>query len=565
MKISKILLFTLIPMAIFVGCQKELSVENGAPVAGTLQKGINGDCLPGSVNGVFIADTVLTVNNFIEVEIDITATGVYSIKSDTLNGYSFSDAGTFGVTGVQKVKLKASGTPVSPGINSFTISFGSSSSCTIDVIVLPSGTAAATFSLGGTPGACSGAIVNDTFTSGTPLTASNSITFNVMVTSAGTYTLNTNTVNGISFSQSGFFSTPGPQTVTLTGTGTPVAAGVNNYTVTAAASSCTFSIDVQSGAGTNPATFTLGGAPNACTGFLSAGVYMAGAPLSAGNTVSLEVNVTVPGTYTISTNTVNGISFSKSGTFAAIGNAQTIVLNGTGTPVATGTFNFTATSGTNSCTFSIIVIANTAPVNNDYFPLTAGSFWTYETDNPLITDSLYIFNSSSATINGNSYRYFAFGAGPVGSSSDDSIAYRKAGNDYFEYHITDLYATFTFETPVEADINFLKENAPAGTTWETPEFSGMIDPGTGTTVPAKVKYSYTITNANTSIIINGVTFNNVIHVSWKSKENINNAGYVDAISYNSYYAKGIGLIKLTGISTAFPIPVTNQIRYYQIF
>lgn len=564
MKLHKILLTAIITMlGVFFSCQKEYSVENGAPATGTLKSNVSGDCLPSSINGVYIADTAITASNFIEVEVDVTSLGFYTIKSDTLNGYSFTDAGTFGVGGVQKVKLKGYGKPLSAGTNSFTITFGASS-CILDVVVLPSTTSAANFSLGGSPNVCTGAAANGSYVAGTALVAGDSVTISVVVASAGTYSINTNTVNGISFSQSGFFSTTGPQTVTLLGAGTPVAAGANNYTVTAGTGSCTFSIDVLPLSGSAAAVFTLGGAPNSCTGFVLNGAYQAGTPLTAGNTVTLQVNVTTAGTFTITSNTVNGISFSKTGTFATAGNSQTVILTGTGTPAAAGTFNFTATAGTDNCTFSIVVVAAPPSVNTDYFPLSANSFWTYDSDLSA-PDSLYYLSSSSTLIGGIPYRYLSYGGGAVGVTPVDSIAYRKTGNDYFENNYTDYYATFYFDVATYTDLPFLKENAPTGTSWSTPEFIGTTTNGT-TTVTAKVMYTFTITNANTSVLVNGVNYVNVIHVSWKSKENINNAGYTDAIVYESYYAKGIGLVKFTGdVPLAPGIEVTNLLRYYKVY
>jgi hypothetical protein len=64
------------------------------------------------------------------------------------------------------------------------------------------------------------------------------------------------------------------------------------------------------------------------------------------------VNVGTPAAYTITTNTVNGVSFSKSGTFTATG-LQSVALTGTGTPSASGPQNFTVTFGTTTCTFSL--------------------------------------------------------------------------------------------------------------------------------------------------------------------------------------------------------------------
>lgn len=87
------------------------------------------------------------------------------------------------------------------------------------------------------------------------------------------------------------------------------------------------------------------------------GTYIAGTTLTASNTIALHVNVTVVGDYSISTNVVNGISFSKTGTFTATGD-QVITLNGAGTPAAAGIRTYTFTGGGNTCSVDLTAISN---------------------------------------------------------------------------------------------------------------------------------------------------------------------------------------------------------------
>lgn len=56
-------------------------------------------------------------------------------------------------------------------------------------------------------------------------------------------------------------------------------------------------------------------------------------------TQTIQVNVTQTGSYTIASNTVNGITFSKSGSFTQKG-LQNVVLNAAGTPINYGTFTY---------------------------------------------------------------------------------------------------------------------------------------------------------------------------------------------------------------------------------
>ena len=214
---------------------------------------------------------------------------------------------------------------------------------------------AATFTFSGAPGACTNPVITGTYQPGTALGGTNVVTIPVDVAVAGSYSVSTTTLNGISFAGVGTFTTTGPQTITLTGTGTPTAAGTFSYTP--GTNGCAFVITVGGGGGGN-AVYTFSGAPNACANFTPAGTYTAGTPLASTNLVTVSVDVTTAGTYTISTPTVNGITFSGSGTFAAAG-PQTVQLAGAGTPTAAGTFTYS--TGTGGCTFPIVVSASVTP------------------------------------------------------------------------------------------------------------------------------------------------------------------------------------------------------------
>jgi len=101
----------------------------------------------------------------------------------------------------------------------------------------------AIFSIG-TGSACANTVVNGTFYPTVSLTTSSFVTILVNVSVIGTYSISTNTVNGYSFSASGEFSTPGPQSINLMGNGTPVTAQTDQFTATASNSggTCTFNV-----------------------------------------------------------------------------------------------------------------------------------------------------------------------------------------------------------------------------------------------------------------------------------------------------------------------------------
>ena len=361
--------FLFIPVVLFislffVSCEKESSFENGGSptdpgnggsVGGTAAftfDGGTGNCTGAVISGTITAGAALTSANTVVVEVNVTTVGTYAVTSATVNGVSFSGSGTFASAGVQSITLTGSGTPTNAG--TFNLSLGSSG-CRFSITVIDLSSIPAIFTLGGAPAACTGFSVGGTYTSGSAVTAANSVTFEVTVTIAGTYSLSSTTVNGITFNSSGVFSTTGPQNVTLKATGTPAAAGSSDFSVTQGTSTCTFSVAVAA-----PAAFTLSGSPASCTPATVAGTYQNGTALSAANTVTVEVNVTNTGGYTVSTNTVNGITFSTTGSFTTTG-PQNIILTGTGTPTTTGTFTFNPQVGTSGCTFDVVVTVAPVP------------------------------------------------------------------------------------------------------------------------------------------------------------------------------------------------------------
>lgn len=117
----------------------------------------------------------------------------------------------------------------------------------------------------------------------------------------------------------------------------------------------------------NPAaTYTLVASGGACANISIQGSYAAGIPLTTSNTVSLQVNVSATGSYSLSLGTVNGYSFSGSGNFTSTG-LQTIVLQGSGTPVNAGANLFGIVAGNSGCSFTITVTTASLPfADNDH-------------------------------------------------------------------------------------------------------------------------------------------------------------------------------------------------------
>lgn len=115
------------------------------------------------------------------------------------------------------------------------------------------------------------------------------------------------------------------------------------------------------------ASFSLAATNNNCLHTNAGGSFSKGIPLTTKNTLLVNVTVDTIGTYTIATANINGILFKASGIFTEKGN-QTILLQGQGTPVDTGTFNYIP--GADGCSIAITFTTGGALSNDAIFALT---------------------------------------------------------------------------------------------------------------------------------------------------------------------------------------------------
>ncbi|MDR2122069.1 MAG: hypothetical protein LBP34_02995 [Flavobacteriaceae bacterium] len=169
------------------------------------------------IKGTYVKGKELDITNYISiVEVNVTKPGAYTIIATPTknNGYSFVAQGVFTTAGKQTISLSGQGIPVNVQKDDFTItSSGSSDVCKTQVEVKPN---IASYSIN-----CATVNVTGFYLKGSSLSSLNTILMNVSVSSAGSYYISTNTVNGVSFQASGVFASTGTQTVILTGTGIP--------------------------------------------------------------------------------------------------------------------------------------------------------------------------------------------------------------------------------------------------------------------------------------------------------------------------------------------------------
>ncbi|MEO6489985.1 MAG: hypothetical protein ABIO04_08615 [Ferruginibacter sp.] len=200
------------------------------------------------------------------------------------------------------------------------------------------------FTLAGSPGNCIDQQVSGSYSIGTSLTAANTVDINVSISSPGTYTISTATINGISFSATGTFTSIGTQRITLTGSGTPITPGTFNYkpgTVW-----CSFPITVATVAPNPEATGTLD-----CSQAWSDGSFVHGIAMNTSNRINVPITVTTAGTYSIQCPAINGTIFSGSGTLQT--GEQIVVLTGSGMPASQGTFPLEVRFGESACSLTV--------------------------------------------------------------------------------------------------------------------------------------------------------------------------------------------------------------------
>ncbi len=404
-------------------------------------------------------------------------------------------------------------------------------------------------------GDCLGITLSGTYKKDSSLNATHYIEVNVIVTTPGSYTITSDTLNGYYFRTTGTFSAAGTAKVRLQGTGKPLNAGTNSFKVTYSGTVCTFIVTVVPPAGSGgTAVFSLNGSPGNCTGAVPAGTYVAGTALTSANTVSIQVNVTTAGTYTITTASVNGITFTGSGTFAGPG-AQTIILTGSGTPAAAGTFPVALTAGSTNCSFNLVV---TATVALDYFPRTTNSNWSYEIDDDPADTLFRQVIAATHTALGNTYNIFVVANG---SGFDSSGYYRKAGGDYYEF--LDIGDYIGFDSALWVENIFLKDNVAAGTAWNTASYTGQVSG-----IPYTIRIKRSILQKDVTVGIDGVNYPNTIVV--EEKYEALNAGIwivlTSLLGYvRSYYSRNIGFIKLEFYDASNAIDAKLEMKRYTVF
>jgi len=557
-------------MVLLYACQKEYSIENGGNGiaqgnwqfnnGNTLYKG-NIDTIyqipAGSTNELFLIGATDNGTQNFEMHLfaDTFKIGTYK-ASAFQSSFVYSSAGNtiyeasqligefvVNITSLDDNHIEGtfSGTAQDSTNNSVQLTAGSFNSSFASGVINPGSSGV----LGDSAGNCKPVVIEGMYAKGIPTTNANTLQAQVTVAVPGAYHISTNTVNGVSFSGTGTFTSVGPQNVLLYASGTPTTSGSNMFTLSYGNSQCAFTLDVS-----GDATGTLGSSAGACTSVAFNGSYQQGVIMNAGNSVTVQVNVTTPGAYTISTDSINGVRFSGSGIFSATG-IQSVALTGAGTPLNDGVQNYNVTFGTSMCGFTITYLPATAP-SGDYFPLSLNSNWTYGLVGGSTSDNVTNKVIEYAPIlGGQTYQTLQ---ASQSSTAVDSLYFRKPGGDYYQY--VDFSKVFGFDQYVGSEFIFLKDNIGTLQTWSTPNISGTIG---GNSVSGHVKM--TITDKAVPVTsIPGFNFPDVIKVEYQFFL----TGVTNPIlTQNRWFAKDTGEIYFS--SNDGTTNIIYQVNAYQVF
>jgi hypothetical protein len=300
--------------------------------------------------------------------------------------------------------------------------------------------------------------------------------------------------------------------------------------------------------------FTFAGSPAACSSPVINGSFQAGTVLNNTNSIIVQVNVTTIGTYNIGSNSANGLTFTGTGTFTATG-LQTITLQASGTPVASGTFDFNLGAG--GCTFTVTCIAGTTPPTPppgsgckecEYLPVCIQSKYTYSDtiSGAVSTRNIEYLSSVDTTVGGKIYKKLNTTTGVT------YINCTNGASTVLAYQVVSANGN----TLQKFQSVMIKANAAIGDDW-----ADTLQNPAGQTVIQNFK----IVNKGVTRKLGSFTFNDVIIVGVETGIDFPGFGYFPAGYSEYYYAKGVGLIEtITKDFTTGTVIMHSVVKSYYI-
>ena len=247
-----------------------------------------------------------------------------------------------------------------------------------------------------------------------------------------------------------------------------------------------------------PAKGSLQDESGNCYAITVNGVYTQDSVLTTQNFITVTINFTKTGKYKLYTDTVNGCWFSMDSATTYNTGIKTVNLKGFGTPTLYGTYNFSVFYLNTSCFFNVST-NKLSRSENDYFPMSLNSYWTYDTVlNADQKDTVrYTVTPNTQLVNGLPYTLFS-----STKKSDTRYYYKDYKGHYYEY--TDIFSGFSIP---RFEFLFLDETKNVGESWQTKTFNGKLQGS-----PISVSIKSIVMEKNVSYRFNNQTIDNVIHL-----------------------------------------------------
>ena len=223
----------------------------------------------------------------------------------------------------------------------------------------------------------------------------------------------------------------------------------------------------QTGVIGGTAVYTLSGSPGTCTTATVSGIYKVGTALDVSNTITISVNVTSIGTYTVSTNSLNGISFTGAGAFIATGE-QTITLTGSGTALAAGTFTYAF--GANGCSFLITINEANTVIDSLYYDITVNGVQYRKVADSIsgygfITD--YVGSDSVILISGISFYNTPQPPGATELIVKKGLLYNYPSSTFTDFKNFFMPGNYPYTTSVSNNGISIEWKDPEGKVWKS--------------------------------------------------------------------------------------------------
>lgn len=308
-------------------------------------------------------------------------------------------------------------------------------------------------------------------------------------------------------------------------------------------SACSKELSVETTGFGGTAKGTLTDSAGNCKNIVVKGSYVVGQSVGDSNYALINVNFTAQGKYKIKTDTVNGLWFIDSGFATKTGSVLVKVL-AKGKPILPQRSNFVVTFNGSVCTFSLS--SSNPGANNDYFPNTFGSSWTYQFVPPLQTPPNWFTTTVlTSTYPIDTLTYFEFQQTDSMNNKASYYFAKDGKGNYFAYSTIEFDYTTVLDSIVPVSKSyvsypFMKESANVGETWTVQQPGTSWYKGKSGTSQAL----FTVIQKGTPYTAGGTTYSDVIAMKREIQFQASGSttGFAKITEGTAYYARGTGLV-----------------------